>query len=105
LTCVEMEFLPDRGQALVNLADRTGLPSVRSMVNTLQQSAKFGTPLSQALRVLAAEFREERILKAEEKAARLPALMTVPMVLFILPSLFVVLIGPAVLRIMDQLIK
>jgi tight adherence protein C len=105
LTCVEMEFLPDRGQALINLADRVGLPSVRSMVNTLLQSAKFGTPLSQALRVLSAEFRDERILKAEEKAARLPALMTVPMVLFILPSLFVVLIGPAVLRIMDQLVK
>jgi tight adherence protein C len=98
-----MEFLPDRSQALMNLADRVGLPSIRSMVNTLLQSAKFGTPLSQAMRVLAAEFRDERIIKAEEKAARLPALLTVPMVLFILPSLFIVLVGPAVLRIMDQL--
>jgi tight adherence protein C len=105
LTVVEMEFLPDRSQALLNLADRVGLPSVRSMINTLLQSAKFGTPLSQAMRVLAAEFRDERIIKAEEKAARLPALLTVPMVIFILPSLFIVLVGPAVLRIMDSLFK
>jgi len=105
LTVVETEFLPDRGQALTNLADRVGLPSVRSLVNTLLQSAKFGTPLSQAMRVLAAEFRDERIVKAEEKAARLPALLTVPMVIFILPSLFIVLVGPAVLRIMDSLFK
>jgi tight adherence protein C len=103
LTVVEMEFLPDRSQALINRADRVGLPSIRSIVYTLLQSAKFGTPLSQAMRVLAAEFRDERIIRAEEKAARLPALLTVPMVLFILPSLFIVLVGPAVLRIADQL--
>ena len=105
LTSVELEFLPDRNQALVNLADRTALPSIRALVNTLQQSAKFGTPLSEAMRVLAQEFRDERILKAEEKAARLPAMMTVPMVVFILPPLFVVLLGPAILRIFDQLVK
>jgi tight adherence protein C len=104
LTCVEMEFLPDRGQALLNFAERTGLPSIKSMVNTLQQAQRFGTPLSQALRTLAAEFRDERILKAEEKAARLPALLTVPMVLFILPPLFIVLLGPAIMRIYDSLI-
>jgi len=104
LTCVEMEFLPDRGQALLNFAERTGLPSIKSMVNTLQQAQRFGTPLSQALRTLAAEFRDERILKAEEKAARLPALLTVPMVLFILPPLFIVLLGPAIIRIYDTLI-
>ncbi len=105
LTSVELEFLPDRNQALLNLADRTGLPSIRALVNTLQQSAKFGTPLSEAMRVLSQEFRDERILKAEEKAARLPAMMTVPMVVFILPPLFVVLLGPAILRIFDQLVK
>ncbi len=105
LTCVEMEFLPDRSQALVNFAERTGLPSIKSMVNTLQQAARFGTPLSQALRTLAAEFRDERILKAEEKAARLPALLTVPMVLFILPPLFIVLLGPAIIRIFDTLVN
>lgn len=105
LTSVELEFLPDRNQALVNFADRVALPSIRALVNTLQQSARFGTPLSEAMRVLAQEFRDERILKAEEKAARLPAMMTVPMVVFILPPLFVVLLGPAILRIFDQLVK
>ena len=105
LTCIEMEFLPDRRQALVNLADRTNLPAIRALVNALQQSSKFGTPLSQAMRVLAAEFRDERIMKAEEKAARLPVLLTVPMVLFILPPLLMVLVGPAVLRVLDQFVK
>jgi tight adherence protein C len=105
LTCIEMEFLPDRRQALANLADRTNLPGIRALVNALQQSSKFGTPLSQAMRVLASEFRDERIVKAEEKAARLPVLLTVPMVLFILPPLVMVLIGPAVLRVADQFVK
>ncbi len=105
LTCIEMDFLPDRRQALVNLADRTNLPSIRALVNTLQQSSKFGTPLSQAMRVLAAEFRDERIMKAEEKAARLPVLLTIPMVLFILPALIIVLIGPAILRVADNFVN
>jgi tight adherence protein C len=74
---------------------------LRSLVNSLQQTERYGTPLAQALRVLAAEFRDERMLRAEEKAARLPALMTVPMIVFILPCLFIVLGGPAFLRIMD----
>ncbi len=105
LACIEMEFLPDRRQALVNLAERTNLPSVRALVNALQQSSKFGTPLSQAMRVLASEFRDDRIVKAEEKAARLPVLLTVPMVLFILPPLIMVLVGPAVLRVADQFVS
>jgi tight adherence protein C len=105
LACIEMEFLPDRRQALVNLADRTNLPSVRALVNALQQSSKFGTPLSQAMRVLASEFRDDRIVKAEEKAARLPVLLTVPMVLFILPPLIMVLVGPAALRVADQFVS
>ena len=105
LTCIEMEFLPDRRQALVNLAERTDLPGIRALVNALQQSSKFGTPLSQAMRVLAAEFRDDRIVKAEEKAARLPVLLTVPMVLFILPPLIMVLVGPAILRVADQFVK
>jgi tight adherence protein C len=66
-----------------------------ALVNTLFQTEKFGTPLAQALRVLAAEMREQRMMKAEEKAARLPALMTIPLILFILPALFIVLMGPA----------
>jgi tight adherence protein C len=81
------------------------LPAVRALVNTLQQTEKYGTPLAQSLRVLAAEFRNERMLKAEAKAARLPAILTVPMIIFILPPLFIVLIGPAILRVMDMLRK
>lgn len=103
VTAVELGFLPNRRQALENLDQRTDLPSVRGVVNTLLQTEKYGTPLSQALRVLSAEFRNERLLKAEEKAARLPALLTMPLILFILPPLFVVLLGPAALRTIDVL--
>ncbi len=103
LTGLELGFLPDRRQALRNLDLRTNIPGIRGMVNNLLQADKYGTPIAQALRVLSAEFREERMLKAEEKAARLPAMLTVPMILFILPPLFVVLLGPAILRTIDAL--
>lgn len=105
LTAVELNFLPDRRQALLNLGSRCDLPSIRGVVNTLVQTEKYGTPLSQSLRVLSAEFREERMLKAEEKAARLPATLTVPMIVFILPALFIVLAGPAMIDVFDKLIK
>jgi tight adherence protein C len=101
ITAAELTFLPDRRQAFENLNARTDLASIRGVVNTLMQTAKFGTPLAQSLRVLAAEFRDARIMRAEEKAARLPALMTVPMILFILPTLFIVLLGPAGINIID----
>ena len=103
LTGVELGFFPDRGQALQNLSLRTDLQAMRGMVNTMIQAERYGTPLAHSLRVLSAESREERILKAEEKAARLPALLTVPMIVFILPPLFVVLLGPAALDIVDAL--
>lgn len=105
LTAVELNFLPDRRQALQNLERRCPMPAIRGVVNTLAQTEKYGTPLSQSLRVLSGEFRERRMLKAEEKAARLPATLTVPMIVFILPTLFVVLGGPAVLSVYDNLIK
>lgn len=103
LTSIELGFLPDRRQALLNLNRRTNLSSIRGVVNTLLQTEKYGTPLSQSLRVLANEFRDQRLLRAEEKAARLPATLTVPMIVFILPVLFIVLIGPAIIRVMDNL--
>lgn len=103
LCAIELGLLPDRRQAFENLNRRTDLPGVRGVVNTLMQTEKYGTPLAQSLRVLSAEFRNERMMKAEEKAARLPATMTVPMIIFILPPLFVVLIGPAVVRVIDLL--
>ena len=100
LTAVELGFLPNRRQALMNLVKRTDLPAIRGVVNTLVQTERYGTPLAHSLRVLSAEFREERMLKAEEKAAKLPATLTVPMILFILPTLFIVLIGPAMIQVM-----
>ncbi len=101
LTAVELGFMPQRSKALQNLSDRCPLPGTRSLVSTLIQTERYGTPLAVSMRVLSAEMRNERIMKAEEKAARLPAVMTVPMILFILPPLFIVLIGPAVLRTQD----
>ncbi|WP_420348403.1 type II secretion system F family protein [Pelagibius sp.] len=103
LTGLELGFLPDRRTALQNLALRTDLTVIRGMVGTLLQAERYGTPLAHSLRVLSAESREERAMKAEEKAARLPALLTVPMIIFILPPLFIVLIGPAILRTIDAL--
>lgn len=105
LTSLELGFLPERRQALDNLSKRVTLPSIRAVVGSLLQTEKYGTPLAQSLRVLAAEFRNERMMRAEEKAARLPAILTVPMVVFILPTLFVVLIGPAVIKTIDALTK
>ena len=104
LTAIELGFLPDRKQALTNLAERVTLPSVRAVTATLIQSERYGTPLSQSLKVLSGEFRNERIMKAEEKAARLPATMTVPLILFILPTLFIVLMGPASCKLADNLV-
>jgi len=101
LTSIELGFLPDRKEALMNLAQRVDFPAMTTLVNTLLQTEKYGTPLAVALRVLSAEMRNERLMKAEEKAARLPAIMTVPMIVFILPALFIVIIGPAVLKAMD----
>ena len=75
---------------------------MRGVVNTLLQAEKYGTPLAQSLRIMSGESRNERIMKAEEKAARLPAMLTVPMIIFTLPPLFVVLIGPAILSTMDM---
>jgi tight adherence protein C len=105
LTALELGFLPERRQALENLSKRVTLPSIRAVVSSLLQTEKYGTPLAQSLRVLAAEFRNERMMRAEEKAARLPAILTVPMVVFILPTLFIVLIGPAIIKTIDALTK
>ena len=105
IAAVELGLLPERRQALENLQRRVNLPQLRAMVGTLQQTEKYGTPLAQALRVLASELRDQRLLKAEDKAARLPAILTVPMIIFILPCLFVVMLGPAILRMIDGLGK
>ena len=103
ITAAELAFLPVRRTALENLMERTGLPAVRGIVTTMHQSERFGTPIAQALRVLSAEFRNQRMMAAEEKAAKLPVLLTLPMMIFILPVLFIVLLGPAALTILDAM--
>ena len=102
LTAIELGFLTDRRQAFENLATRVNLDAIRGVVTTMIQTEKYGTPLASALRVLSAEFRNERMMRAEEKAARLPAIMTVPLILFILPTLFIVILGPAACSINDS---
>jgi tight adherence protein C len=92
------------GAALALLLLTLPLPSVQAFTTTMIQAEKYGTPLARAFKVLSREQRKERMLRAEEKAGRLPATMTVPMMLFILPALFIVLIGPAALDIMDNFI-
>ncbi|BBC74174.1 pilus assembly protein TadC [Altererythrobacter sp. B11] len=101
LTAIELSFLTERRQAFENLAYRVDLDAVRGVVTTMVQTERYGTPLASALRVLSAEFRNERMMRAEEKAARLPAIMTVPLILFILPVLFIVILGPASCSIAD----
>lgn len=98
LTSIELGFLPDRKKALSNLAERIDMQEIRGITSMLIQTEKYGTPVAQALRVLSAEFRTQRMLRAEQKAARLPAIMTVPMILFILPTLFVIILAPAMLK-------
>ncbi len=101
LTAIELSFLTERRQAFENLAYRVDLDAVRGVVTTMVQTERYGTPLASALRVLSAEFRNERMMRAEEKAARLPAIMTIPLILFILPVLFIVILGPAACSIAD----
>ncbi len=100
LTTAELSYLPDRRVAFENLARRCGHPGVKAISAALNQAEKYGTPLGQALRVTAQENREMRMQEAERKAAALPAKLTVPMIVFFLPCLFVVILGPAVMKVM-----
>jgi tight adherence protein C len=100
LTTAELSYLPDRRQAYENLAKRTDLDGVKSVCMALQQAERYGTPLGTMLRVMAQENRDMRMSEAEKKAAGLPPKLTVPMILFFLPVLFVVILGPAALKVM-----
>jgi len=100
LTTAELSYLQDRKVAYENLAKRTDLEGVRSVCVALQQSERYGTPLGQTLRVMAQENRDMRMSEAEKKAAALPPKLTVPMILFFLPVLFIVILGPAAIRVM-----
>jgi tight adherence protein C len=101
LTTAELSYLPERRLAFENLAKRTGIPAIKAVATSLIQAERYGTPVSQALRVMAKENRELRMAAAEKKAAALPPKLTVPMIVFFLPVLFVVIIGPAVIQYMN----
>lgn len=100
-TASEIRVLSNRREALDNLVQRTGLSSLRSITATLNQAIRFGTPLAESLRILAAEMRNARLLRIEERAARLPVLLAIPLALFILPCVFMVIATPVVLRLVD----
>jgi tight adherence protein C len=101
LTTAELSYLPDRRQAYENLGKRCAHPGVRAVCTSLIQAERYGTPLGTALRVMALENREMRMMEAEKKAASLPAKLTVPMIVFFLPALFIVILGPASIKIMN----
>ena len=103
LLSAELSYLPDRRMAYENLGKRTNHPGVKSVATAMTQAETYGTPLATALRVMAKENRELRMSAAEKKAAALPAKLTVPMILFFLPVLFVVILGPAILNVMDMM--
>jgi tight adherence protein C len=100
LTTAELSYLPDRRQAYENLAKRTDLDGVKAVCLALQQSERYGTPMAQTLRVMSQENRDMRMSEAEKKAAALPPKLTVPMIVFFLPVLFVVILGPAAIKAM-----
>ncbi|SFI84231.1 type II secretion system F family protein [Aerobium aerolatum] len=102
LTNAELSFLQERKQAYDNLAARTGLESVKSVTQALTQAERYGTPVAHALRVLSAESRDMRMNEAEKKAAALPPKLTVPMILFFLPVLFAVILGPAGIQVSER---
>ena len=102
LTVAELSYLQDRRKALDNLGKRTGLETVRAVVTSLIQSERYGTPLGTALRVLAQENRDSRMSEAEKKAAALPPKLTVPMILFFLPVIFVIILGPSIIMVMKM---
>ena len=100
LTTAELSYLPDRRQAYENLGKRCLHPGVKAVCTSLIQAERYGTPLGTALRVMALENREMRMMEAEKKAASLPAKLTVPMIVFFLPALFIIILGPAAIKIM-----
>lgn len=102
-TRMELTLLSDRSQALQNLAERTDMVAFRSLVAALLQTEKFGTSLTETLRVLSDDYRHSRLMAAENKAGRLPAMMTIPMILLMMPSLMLIILGPAGIKLIDVL--
>jgi len=102
LTTAELSYLQDRRQAFENLGKRTGVVTIKAVATALIQAERYGTPVSQALRVMAKESRDMRMSEAEKKAAALPPKLTVPMIVFFLPVLFIVILGPAALQVLKM---
>jgi tight adherence protein C len=102
LTTAELSFLPERRMAYENLAKRTGLPGVKAVCTSLVQAERYGTPVASGLRIMAKENRDLRMQEIEKKAASLPPKLTVPMILFFLPVLFIVILGPAAIKVMNM---
>ena len=103
LATAELAFLTDRRQAMLNLSERTGLPAIKALVTAMVQAERHGTAIGVSLRVLSEEQRDERMSRAEQKAGALPAQLTVPMIVYLLPDLFVVLLGPAIIKVLDTI--
>lgn len=99
----DLKLLPNRDEALLRFADRIDRPSARSVMTSFAQTMRYGTPLAQALRTVAAELRNDALLRLEERANRMPVVLTIPMVLFMLPAIFLVVAGPAMLKLVDYL--
>jgi tight adherence protein C len=102
-TSRELQIGSDMRRAMEALGQRTGLDTLKRLASTLAQSLQYGTPLTQALRTLSAELRQEALIKFEERAGRLPTLMTIPMILFILPCVFLIVAGPAMINVLKTL--
>lgn len=102
-TSADLKILPSREQALANLAGRVDVPGVRTVVTTLSQTLRYGTPLAQGLRVISGELRNDTLVRLEERANQLPTLMTIPMMLFIMPTIFMIVAGPAALNVIDAM--
>ena len=105
MTSADLRISSNRDDALANLAARVGTPAMRSLATALSQTLRYGTPLAQALRSMATEMRGEAMIALEERTNRLPALMTVPMMVFIMPTIFLIVGGPAALHLIDTFVR
>lgn len=105
MTSADLRITSSRDDALANLAARVGTPAMRSLATALSQTLRYGTPLARALRTMATEMRTESLIALEERTNRLPALMTVPMMLFIMPTIFLIVGGPAALHVIDTFLR
>jgi len=101
LLSIELNMFSDRTKALINFSDRMDSPYFKSIIANIIQAEQYGTPIAQTMRVIAEQFRQDRLIEAEERAAKLPALLSLPMMIFIFPCIYIVIIGPAAIKVME----